>query len=98
MMPDFDANLRTLALGYTWPYHGERPKDRAEQIACAVLVDLCDRRGIKSELDAVDDEVKKDIVTELAGIIRKGLEVERPPQFEDYDELMKHLRKLEAEA
>lgn len=92
MALDFDKDLRELGVGYIYPYHGKKPADRAEQIACGVLHDLCDRRGIKHQLENCDAEVRGDIVTSLAAIIRKGIETASLPQFDDYDALMKHLR------
>lgn len=64
---------RELAMGYIAPYHQQLPKDDAEQIACAILYDLCDRRGVKHELLALDDEIRAEIVYSLAALIREGM-------------------------
>ncbi len=83
-----DDHFRTLGLGWIYPYHGENPRDKAEQIACAILYDMGDRRGIKSELLSVDRDVRRDIVETHAAIIRRAMELAELPQFDDYDVLM----------
>lgn len=47
-----------------------RPSDWAHRAARGVLSDLCDRRGIKWELQKVDMDTRKDIVAALSEIIR----------------------------
>jgi len=47
-----------------------KPADWAHRAARGVLSDLSDRRGIKWELQKVDMETRKGIVTALAEIIR----------------------------
>lgn len=44
--------------------------DWAHQAARGVLADLCDRRGIKQELNGLDEDVRIDLVESLADIIR----------------------------
>lgn len=63
---------RDLDTALQYPYHGRPPKDWAEHAALGVLNDLNDRRGIKHELSAVDEEVRAEIVETLAGIIRQA--------------------------
>lgn len=58
--------------GTNFPYHGIAPTDASEKAALAVLANLCDRRGIKWELNAVDDDVRAEIVTDLSAIIREA--------------------------
>ena len=48
------------------------PTDWAHSAARGVLADLCDRRGIKWELDKVDHDVRQELVQSLADIIRHG--------------------------
>ncbi len=47
-----------------------KPTDWAHRAARGVLSDLSDRRGIKWELQKVDMDIRKDIVSDLAEIIR----------------------------
>lgn len=61
-----------LSLGEKYPFHGKPPTDDAERAALGVLANLCDRRGIKHELNNTDDDIKDEIVTTLAAIIRKA--------------------------
>lgn len=56
------------------PYHGRAPADSYELAALAVIADLTDRRGIKHQLENIDDEVRQEIVASLTAIIRKALE------------------------
>jgi hypothetical protein len=51
------------------PYHGRPPADAYEMASLAVLADLTDRRGIKHELENIDDEVRQEIVASLTAII-----------------------------
>ncbi len=61
----------SLEHGQEFPYDGERPcVDWAHAAARGVLADFLDRRGIKWELQKVDDEVRVDIVDAIAAIIR----------------------------
>lgn len=59
-----------LKHGAEYPFNGRAPTDDAERAALGVLADLCDRRGIKHELQDTDDDIKEEIVTSLAAIIR----------------------------
>ena len=45
-------------------------KDWAHAAARGILADLTDRRGIKRELEGVDEEVRIEIVDSIAEIIR----------------------------
>lgn len=84
---NYDYDRRTLGCGYIYPYHGKKPTDTAEHIALGILYDLSDRRGIKHELAAVDDDVRPQIVEELAAIIRSGM-ASPPPAIDEYEQLM----------
>jgi hypothetical protein len=46
--------------------------DWAHAAARGVLADLCDRRGVKWELDKVDHDVRAELVESLAAIIRQA--------------------------
>lgn len=46
--------------------------DWAHAAARGVLADLCDRRGVKWELDKVDHDVRAELVQSLADIIRQA--------------------------
>ena len=62
---------RTLELGVKYPYaEGFVPQDAADRAALGVCADLLDRRGIKWAMQDVDPDVRADIVTALAAIIR----------------------------
>lgn len=56
------------------PYHGREPADSYELAALAVIHDLTDRRGIKHQLENIDDEVRQEIVASMTAIIRAALE------------------------
>lgn len=58
-----------------YPYNGRQAVDQFELAAQAVLADLCDRRGIKHQLRETDADVKEEIITSLAAIIRTVLEI-----------------------
>lgn len=49
------------------------PSDIAERILFELMNDLTDRRGFHQEWDAVDDEIKEDILQVHLGIIQKNL-------------------------
>ena len=59
-----------------YPYDGliteECQKERL--IALAILSDLTDRRGIKSELYQVDEDVRIELVESLTKIIKEGID------------------------
>lgn len=55
------------------PYSGEVPKTKTEHAVLAVLSSMCDRRGIKFEMNAVDDDVRKEMVKELTEIVNDVL-------------------------
>ena len=46
--------------------------DWAHAAARGVLVDLSDRRGIRNELDSLDEDIRAEIVQAIADIIRAG--------------------------
>lgn len=56
-----------------WSADAENPPpadDWAHSAARAVLADLTDRRGIKHELEGIDEEIRAEIVQALAAVIR----------------------------
>lgn len=59
-----------MAVLFEFPYNSRQPIDWAEKAALSVLNDLSDRRGIKHELDAIDYDVREEIVITMAAIIR----------------------------
>lgn len=80
--------IEQIAWGWIHPYHGKEPKDRYEHIACAIISDLLDRRGIKWEFEQVDSEIRPDIVEAMASYIKVGVETEELPKLKDFDEYM----------
>lgn len=75
-MADTELNIaqRQLAHGNKYPYDGgdvAAPAiDWAHAAARGLLADLLDRRGVKWELEKVAPDVRADIVTALAAIVR----------------------------
>ena len=65
-----------VKLGNQYPYdmtgsgRFRKPKDWAVVAARGVLSDLCDRRGIKHGFNDIDHGIRKEIVDDLAAIIR----------------------------
>ena len=60
-----------ISHGAEFPYvEGFAAGDQAEAAALGILANLCDRRGIKHELQAVDEDIRREIVTTMAEIIR----------------------------
>jgi Arc/MetJ family transcription regulator len=85
-MTDEEIAARTLQHGLEFKYaHGFEPRDEADRAALGICADLCDRRGIKHEMGAVDDDVRADIVRALAAIIRAayGVTVGAPTPLTD---------------
>lgn len=63
---------RALRVGVKYRYAPRYPvRDAADRAALAICYDLCDRGGIKWEMQKVDDSVRRDIVKALAAIIRE---------------------------
>lgn len=63
-----------LKQGAMRPYGGSgAPVDRAHLAALGVMADLLDRGGIKDMLARIDQEVKPEIVADLAAIIREAM-------------------------
>lgn len=62
--------------GQEYPYDGgekakaRKPADWAVKAARGVLSNLSDRRGIKQELEQVDDDVREELIDTIAEIIR----------------------------
>ena len=51
------------------------PVDWAHRAARAIFADLTDRKGIKHELNAIDDtDIRREIVLQAAEVIRRALE------------------------
>lgn len=60
-----------------WEGDGDKPPKPASKyhaVARAVIADLQDRRGIKHELDNIDEETRVEIIDTLANIIRVRVE------------------------
>lgn len=72
---------RTLAHSAKFPYveMPSAPLDAAERAALAICYDLCDRRGIKREMEDVDDDTRRVIVAQMAAIIRLARQSESVP-------------------
>lgn len=63
-----------LKQGAMRPYGGSgAPVDRAHLAALGIMADLLDRGGIKDVLARIDQDVKPEIVTDLAAIIREAM-------------------------
>lgn len=66
----------TYELGQKYRYDHAYPvsddDDWAVKTARAICADLSDRSGIKHEMGRVDDEVRSDIISMLADVIRFG--------------------------
>lgn len=65
-----------LKMADKYPYDGTNDGDWTYRAARGVLADLSDRRGVKNELEAIDDDLKRQIVIYAAGIIRAAFEAE----------------------
>jgi len=48
-------------------------EDKAVQIVEGILTDLKDRRGLRQEWNAIDDEIRQQIVETWSAIVRKIL-------------------------
>jgi len=57
--------------GTEFPFNDRPPVDKAETTALAILADLGDRRGVGNELEGCDRDIKEEIVTTLAAIVRE---------------------------
>lgn len=94
--PDKGDIARLIASGAKWPYDAPdawwdadpaepppMPRDWAHAAARGILASLTDRRGIKHELDAVDEDVRAEMVETFAAVIReatrRALAGETPP-------------------
>ena len=86
-----DEAARLLAFGAEWPYDapdawrdadapGSPPpaRDWAHAAARGILASLEDRRGIKHELDDVDEDVRAEMVETFAGVIRAAARAGAP--------------------
>jgi hypothetical protein len=74
-----------LEHGQQFPYaEGFVPNDAADKAALAILANLGDRRGIKQELRAIDNDVRLDLLRDVAEIIRAaGVAVPQPDQLKE---------------
>jgi len=61
---------QTIEHAKEFPFDGNPATDDAHLAALAVLTDLSDRRGVGSELENIDDDIKAQLVEDLADIIR----------------------------
>lgn len=64
------------------PYHGEPLLNQYELAASSVIRELCDRRGIKHQLENCDADVRKDIIESLAATIELALRSWSPSRAE----------------
>ena len=60
-----------------YPYDGLNTEECSKErlIALAILSDLTDRKGIKSELYQVDEDVRVELIESLAKIIKEGIDI-----------------------
>ena len=58
------------------PYDGLSTNECSKErlIALAILSDLTDRKGIKSELYQVDEDIRIELIESLAKIIKEGID------------------------
>jgi hypothetical protein len=61
----------SVKLGTDYPFNDRPPVDKAETAVLGILANLTDRRGVKHELNACDKDIKEEIVTSLAAIVRE---------------------------
>lgn len=66
----YQLQLRHLVHAEHAPYNGRAPVDAAELAALGVLAELSTRRYLGDTLRRVPADVREEIVTSLAGIIR----------------------------
>lgn len=66
----YQLQLRHLVHAERAPYHGRAPTDAAELAALGVLAELSTRQYLGDTLRRVPTDVREEIVTSLAGIIR----------------------------
>lgn len=59
-----------LEHGAKYPYDNRQPIDAAHCAALGVIANLRDRRGVRQELEQIEDDIRIEIVDELAIIIR----------------------------
>lgn len=63
--------LRDIAMGAKNPYDArEQTGDWARAAALGIFANFSDRRGIRHELDDIDDDVRAELVDTVAEIIR----------------------------
>jgi len=65
-----NPGARTLARGLKYPYDGREPADAAHKAALGVIAELKGRSGLDALLDDLDEELRCEIVDNLADIIR----------------------------
>lgn len=63
----------TYKMGNEYPYDGKSDGDWATRAVRGILCDLTDRRGIKQGFYDIDQDVRVEIVSSLADIIRLAL-------------------------
>jgi hypothetical protein len=80
--------IQQLAWGWIYPYHDQEPKDRYEQIVCAIISDLTDRGGIKQGFVDIDEDIRVEIVETLASYVKAGIEAEDLPKLSGFAEYM----------
>jgi hypothetical protein len=67
-----------IMMGLEYPYNERQPVDNTETAVLAILANLTDRRGIKQEFCNVDLDIREEIVTTLADIIREAMGIKIP--------------------
>lgn len=67
--------------GTKFPFNDRPPVDKAETAVLGILADLTDRRGVGNELEGCDNDIKEEIVTALAAIVRAVYPEPRPTRL-----------------
>ena len=63
----------SIKMGLEYPYNEREPIDDYELTALGILANLNDRRGVKQGFYGVDLDVREEIVTSLADIVREAI-------------------------
>ena len=65
----------SIEIGLKYPYNEREPIDNYELAALGILANLNDRRSIKQGFYGVDLDIREEIVTSLADIIREATKI-----------------------
>jgi hypothetical protein len=68
----------SIKMGLEYPYNERDPVHNYELAALGILANLNDRRGIKQGFYGVDLDIREEIVTSLADIIREAIKFNTP--------------------